>query len=322
MKKVVFACFILFSVPPCFIFSLGNVRIISNNSLVIIKSSAVIYRDAAGNSKDSAAGLLDVFIIRNDRVVNGRIGVLYANNAGGWVGVEDTSYIENLSWKKFEKINFLEISLPGDLKFNYTPGAPVSDSLGWHVENRLENKSFFIDIYYIEGREDFDIDNQETNNSPYTELDYYGNEAYFNSGYGEEGNLYYCMYIVQKNRKHYFSVSVILPDYPPVEGKESTANRILFSVRIKDSQGPVNSNGRIYTITGDDVNVRAGASKESKVLTTLSKGARVALIERSDRVVTIGDKKGRWVYIDTFLPGLKKGETLRGWIFDYYLKAP
>jgi hypothetical protein len=74
----------------------------------------------------------------------------------------------------------------------------------------------------------------------------------------------------------------------------------------------LNTNNLFYSITGDNVNVRADASVDGKILTLLSKGARVKLIKRSDIELYIGDKKGHWAYIET--------GVIKGWVFDYYLK--
>ena len=76
---------------------------------------------------------------------------------------------------------------------------------------------------------------------------------------------------------------------------------------------------KFYTLTGDNVNVRAEASTNSAVLIKLSKGAKVSLLKRSDIALTVGDKKGFWAYIDTGIKD-KKGGTIKGWVFDYYLK--
>ena len=76
----------------------------------------------------------------------------------------------------------------------------------------------------------------------------------------------------------------------------------------------------IRILTGDNVNVRAEASPKGEVLTMLSKGAKVKLLERSDKALTVGDKKGFWARIDTGVMDEKKGETIKGWVFDYYLK--
>ena len=75
----------------------------------------------------------------------------------------------------------------------------------------------------------------------------------------------------------------------------------------------------VLTLTGDNVNVRAEASTNSAALVKLSKGAKVTLLKRSDIALTVGDKKGFWAYIDTGIKD-KKGGTIKGWVFDYYLK--
>ena len=74
-----------------------------------------------------------------------------------------------------------------------------------------------------------------------------------------------------------------------------------------------------YTLTGDNVNVRAEAATNGAVLVKLSKGAKVTLLKRSDIAFTVGGKKGFWAYIDTQVTN-KDGENIKGWVFDYYLK--
>ncbi len=85
------------------------------------------------------------------------------------------------------------------------------------------------------------------------------------------------------------------------------------------SQSEVTNSKDYYILTGDNVNVRSEASTNSAVLLKLKKGARVKLLERSDISFTIGDKTGNWVYIDTGVKD-KKGNTIKGWIVDVYLK--
>ena len=96
--------------------------------------------------------------------------------------------------------------------------------------------------------------------------------------------------------------------------------KLIFSKpKNSDSKNLNGSSSFVYTLTGDNVNVRAKASTNSAALIKLSKGAKVTLLKRSDIALTVGDKKGFWAYIDTGIAD-KKGGTIKGWVFDAYLK--
>jgi len=77
--------------------------------------------------------------------------------------------------------------------------------------------------------------------------------------------------------------------------------------------------GILCVVTGDNVNVRTEPNTNATVLLKLKKGAKVVVINRQDEEVTIGDKTGHWAYIDTGVKD-KKGNTIKGWVFDVYLK--
>lgn len=89
--------------------------------------------------------------------------------------------------------------------------------------------------------------------------------------------------------------------------------------RIDSSEKGNPETTKYSILTGDNVNVRAEATTNSKVLLQLKKGARVKVLEWSDIEFTVGDKTGYWVYIDTGVKD-KKGKTIKGWIVDIYLK--
>ncbi len=87
-----------------------------------------------------------------------------------------------------------------------------------------------------------------------------------------------------------------------------------------NNQPSSDSSKSVFTLTGDNVNVRAEAATNGAVLVKLSKGAKVTLLKRSDAALTVGDKKGFWAYIDTGITNKAGNETIKGWVFDYYLK--
>ena len=76
---------------------------------------------------------------------------------------------------------------------------------------------------------------------------------------------------------------------------------------------------KYFILTGDNVNVRTEPNTNATVLLKLKKGTKVVVINREDEEVTIGDKTGHWAYIDTGVKD-KKGNTIKGWVFDVYLK--
>ena len=134
----------------------------------------------------------------------------------------------------------------------------------------------------------------------------------------------YAMYVIEQNRNNYYLVMVELLGTPPTPEQELIARKILFSFRLKGIGGLTTqlkseSTDNIYTLTGDNVNVRAEAATNGAVLLKLSKGAKVMLLKRSDTALTVGDKKGFWAYVDTQVTN-KDGESIKGWVFDYYLK--
>lgn len=75
-----------------------------------------------------------------------------------------------------------------------------------------------------------------------------------------------------------------------------------------------------FSITGDNVRVRAEPATNGQVLTSLNKGAKVEVLKRGEQEEAIGGKKGRWAFVDTGVVDKKTGETIKGWVFDAYLK--
>jgi len=73
-------------------------------------------------------------------------------------------------------------------------------------------------------------------------------------------------------------------------------------------------------ICGDKVNVRAEPNVNAKVLECLSICKDVILLKKSGKKEKIGKIEGKWAYIDTrYYKDDKHEETLKGWVFDYYL---
>ncbi len=86
------------------------------------------------------------------------------------------------------------------------------------------------------------------------------------------------------------------------------------------SQSEFTNSWGYHILTGNNVNVRAEATTNSKVLLQLKKGTKVKVLDRSDiEFTTVDGKTGYWVYIDTGVKD-KKGKTIKGWVVDVYLK--
>ena len=65
-------------------------------------------------------------------------------------------------------------------------------------------------------------------------------------------------------------------------------------------------------IAGENVNLREGPSLEDRVVTAVSYGILVKIVQRSTKPVTIGNHEGFWTQIET-----PDGKRL--WIFDQFL---
>lgn len=73
-------------------------------------------------------------------------------------------------------------------------------------------------------------------------------------------------------------------------------------------------------VVGDNVNLRIEPHSSSRIVFKLYITKTVRVLQRTGRKVTIDDKLGEWIYVDT--GSYKKGsldETIKGWVFNYYL---
>lgn len=72
-------------------------------------------------------------------------------------------------------------------------------------------------------------------------------------------------------------------------------------------------------VVGDNVNLRSDDNEKSQVIGKIDIATKVRVLKRTNKKVKVGDKEGEWVYIDSRF--FKKGtnETVKGWVFDYYL---
>lgn len=75
----------------------------------------------------------------------------------------------------------------------------------------------------------------------------------------------------------------------------------------------------ILIVTGNNVNVRVEPNVNSNEVLKINLADKVKIIKRSGKIITIGDKNGEWLYVDTRKINKKNRETFKGWVFSYYL---
>ncbi len=260
----------------------------------------------------------DKVMLSASKPVNDNYNVIL-NGTNGWVDVFNVSLIPT-DWIKFNKIDELILYFPKNFNFTFHESEKTTNRNkdgSKAIEYKIGNDNFLLDINYISNKT-FESEDKAT-------MNYYGINGYFYSDYSaENGNKLFELMLVNEIKKEYYQLDYYFSSDKPTYEEELTAKKILFSVRIKDtnksSEKPSSeSTSSICTLTGDNVNVRAEAATNGAVLVKLSRGAIVTLLKRSDMALTVGDKKGFWAYIDTQVTN-KDGETVKGWVFDYYLK--
>lgn len=120
--------------------------------------------------------------------------------------------------------------------FKFEKNELPEDINGKLVEFRLNNEIYYIIVVYAKRKKNFDINKISEiwkEEILYESLFYYGYQSYFFKFYNESGGISFGMYIVEKNGKDFYGISVNLrPDFTPEE--ELIAKKILFSVRIKE----------------------------------------------------------------------------------------
>ncbi len=127
---------------------------------------------------------------------------------------------------------------------------------------------------------------------------------------------YYLYNIFVLDRKGYYNF--------PCE--DENGEQVRIKSKIYSQFNSQNSDDGYYILTVDNVNVRAEATTNSKVLLQLKKGTKVKVLERSEKEFTVEDTStgrvttGHWVYIDTGVKD-KKGKAIKGWVVDIYLKT-
>ena len=253
------------------------------------------------------------------------------NGTNGWVNISEISFIPD-DWIKFTKIDDIIIYLPKNFDYKYEKGNRVENGdKSIYIESKLYDKQYFTDInnnhYYLDlwyhTNVSF-IESEGDDISNIKKINYNGNDGYFRNEPPDFGGEELELIIDKEIKREYYQFGIGLSKLKPTEDEELTAMKILFSVRIKDTSGSneqpsSEQTGQTYILTGDNVNVRAEAATNGAVLVKLSKGAKVTLLKRSDTALTVGDKKGFWAYVDTQVTN-KDGESIKGWVFDYYLK--
>jgi len=74
-----------------------------------------------------------------------------------------------------------------------------------------------------------------------------------------------------------------------------------------------------YRIADKKVNLRAMPDLKSNILTQLNYGDRVEIVKTRNENVTIDNKIGKWVFVNTFKYGRDCEGSCKGWVFDYFI---
>jgi hypothetical protein len=72
-------------------------------------------------------------------------------------------------------------------------------------------------------------------------------------------------------------------------------------------------------VVGTNVNLRIQPTIEAQVLESLKLAQEVEVKEKKAEKVVIDGKVGSWVYVDTHSRESLEQDTIKGWVFDYYL---
>ncbi|MGC8770064.1 MAG: hypothetical protein ACP5Q5_02295 [Brevinematia bacterium] len=209
-------------------------------SIIIINTNVTVYRNSKkGSSIIKMVNFLDIFKIKGSKIINGRIEIYIENGRSGWVNVSETSYIKNLGWKKFDKIEGLELYLPKEYKYNFKVSNLPENESGRSTQYDFVNPNLYIKIYYCEERKEFNITNlyfEDTiTEDTFKKMLIHQTEAY----YGEykdpiEGSYVLDLFLIKDDRKKSFSISIIFPYFtlPVNYEKIILARKILFSSRV------------------------------------------------------------------------------------------
>jgi hypothetical protein len=88
---------------------------------------------------------------------------------------------------------------------------------------------------------------------------------------------------------------------------------------ISEVPGFENCEEGTVIVMGNNVNVRKEPAIGSDVLFQLNFGTYVKILTKNTTQVTINGNSGNWVFIDTCTMVGFSEETIKGWMFDYYL---
>ncbi len=270
---------------------LGEVYVISDNASLFEKPSA------------SSKELLKVPIFRCVRILDSKS--TFSSNEGKkeWYYV-DSGIVSNESMVN-TKEGWKYITIKGWIERKYLAGKDDFRKVS-------KINEMFVSILYTEDGIDFHIRSDGT----------------FSYKFGDDPKLYYGNIYQCKKNTNFFSFNhmeffyylidnVIEVPSPAVSDIKILTDKSQFPDWAKSDTPPVLDEYAI--LTGDNVNVRAEATTNSKVLLQLKKGTKVKVLERSDVEFIVDNKTGHWVYIDTGVKD-KKGKTIKGWVVDIYLK--
>jgi len=69
----------------------------------------------------------------------------------------------------------------------------------------------------------------------------------------------------------------------------------------------------------DNVNVKETPDVNSKTLINLRISREVDLLKKNEKKAMLKEHEGCWAYVDTLIYNDSGNETIKGWVFDYYL---
>ncbi len=74
-----------------------------------------------------------------------------------------------------------------------------------------------------------------------------------------------------------------------------------------------------YIVMGNNLNVRSNPNTKANVVIQLKILSEVKLLRLKNKEVKIGNIKGKWAFIDTRVFNDDVTDTIKGWVFNYYL---
>ncbi|MGC8765582.1 MAG: hypothetical protein ACP5QT_06820 [Brevinematia bacterium] len=194
----------------------------------IISTNTALYGGPESGAKDVLPlNFGDKILLSSGKMKKSRYSVT-VNGTNGWVNDSDIS-VTPKNWVRFDGIEGLVIYYPKEYRYQLKKGKPVTDVNQTYVEHYLFNKVSFV--RYTKVKSIHIISNENKN---LVKLDYYGKDAYYDSGnYGEDAYKTFSLVILDETKKGYDMIEVVTEKVAPTPEEELIAKKILFSVRLK-----------------------------------------------------------------------------------------